>query len=128
MEPFHTFLSWQETKCLIFCKQEHYCSSGAFLVAPASYYTILNIKVVYFFLFFNATGYHKHCIGVIIFIHPHPLKRIVLYLKMCVWTSACKDVFICTLWELDSIKKKFRPIELPVTSEPRVMEVWSLEF
>ena len=29
-------------------------------------YTILNIKVAYFFLFFNATGYHKHCIRVII--------------------------------------------------------------
>ena len=29
-------------------------------------YTILNIKVAYFFLFFNATGYHKHCIRDII--------------------------------------------------------------
>ena len=25
---------------LIFCKQEYYCSSGAFLVAPASYYLL----------------------------------------------------------------------------------------
>jgi hypothetical protein len=29
--------------------------------------------------------------------------KMVLHLKMCVSTSVCKDVFICTLWELYTI-------------------------
>ena len=38
--------------CLIFCKQEDYCSSGAFQVAPASYYYM---AIDGWFMVFNAT-------------------------------------------------------------------------
>ena len=76
-------------------------------IARSSVILLLPLFIGYFLSFFlqvwpavllcRRTPTYYGRIVVKILYTPAPIIKIVLYLKMCVSTSACKDVFICTL-------------------------------